>query len=50
MKLTPQQALERIQGSGMARTKGRQDSASPSIDEDEGVIEIEPLGLEVYEE
>lgn len=51
MRLTPQQALERIQGSGMTRkAKGRQDSASPSIDEDEGVIEIEPLGLEVYEE
>ena len=25
-------------------------STSPSLNEDEGVIEIEPLGLEVYEE
>ena len=42
MRLTPQQALERLQG------KWRQDNVSPSIKEDEGVIEIEPLELEVY--
>lgn len=42
MRLTANEALERLQG------KGRQDNASPSIDEDEGVIEIEPLELEVY--
>lgn len=44
MRLTANEALNRL------KAKGRQDSASPSINEDEGVIEIEPLGLEVYEE
>lgn len=48
MRLTSNQALERLMSTGMR--KEQQDNVPPSINEDEGVIEIEPLELEVYEE
>lgn len=48
MKLNSNQALERLMSTGIR--KEQQDDAPPSLNEDEGVIEIEPLELEVYEE